>query len=224
MLHLSPVISSIFSMLITVSLLLNFVMLGSRWLEKYVLAFAAESWIIAILSIGIGYYSGIDDLYFVGGLTLVFRGILLPWLLTRMVNKLEIKRELHSIIPASTSLILCILLVVFSYVVSTHLAKELHLTNNILILALVAMLSIKLIGFLLLAIRDQAISKILALLVIENGIFMGSLFLVPGMPMFIELVILFDLLIVVSSFGVLVNYLSIYLGSTSTRELKQLVG
>jgi hydrogenase-4 component E len=224
MLQLNPVATSLFSILIIVSLLLNFVMLGSHWLKNYVLAFAAESWIIAGLSVGIGYFSGLEDLYVVGILTLLFRGMILPWLLTRMVNKLEIKRELHSLIPPSSSLILCIVLVVFAFIVSTQLAKQLQLTNNILILALMAMLSIKLIGFLLLAVRDQAISKILALLVLENGIFLGSLFLIPGMPMFIELVILFDLLIVVASFSVLVNYLHTHVGSTSTKELKRLVG
>lgn len=224
MLQLNPIALSIFSILIIVSLLLNFVMLGSHWLKNYVLAFASESWIIAILSIGIGYFTGIHDLYIVGILTLLFRGLILPWLLTRMVNRLEIKRELHSIIPPSSSLIICIALVVFAFIIATQLAKQLQLTNNILILALMTMLSIKLIGFLLLAVRDQAISKILALLVLENGIFLGSLFLIPGMPMFIELVILFDLLIVVASFGVLVSYLHAHVGSTSTRELKRLVG
>jgi hydrogenase-4 component E len=224
MLQLSPLATSIFSIFIIISLLLNFVILGSHWLKNYIYAFAVESWVIAGLSVGVGYYTGITDLYFVGVLTLLFRGIVLPWLITRMVNKLEIKRELHSIIPPSSSLILGLMLVVFAFVVSTQLAKQMGLTNNIVILALIVMLSIKLTGFLLLAIRDQAISKILALLVLENGIFLGSLFLVPGIPIFIELVILFDLLIVVASFGVLINYLHIHVGSTSTKELKRLVG
>ena len=65
----------------------------------------------------------------------------------------------------------------------------------------------KLIGFLLLAVRHEAISQILGLLVLENGIFLGSQILVPGMPLLIELVSLFDLLIVVACFGVLVRYL-----------------
>ena len=67
------------------------------------------------------------------------------------------------------------------------------------------MLSMKLIGFLMLAVRHEAISQILGLLVLENGIFLGAQILVPGMPLLIELVILFDLLIVVACFGVLVQ-------------------
>jgi len=82
----------------------------------------------------------------------------------------------------------------------------------------------KLTGFLLLAIRDQAISKILALLMLENGIFLGTQFLVPAMPLLFELVILFDLLIVVASFGVLMRYLQTHVGSTSARHIQRLVG
>jgi hydrogenase-4 component E len=44
------------------------------------------------------------------------------------------------------------------------------------------------------------------------------------MPLLIELVILFDLLIIVACFGVLVSYLMTHVGSTNTLDLKRLVG
>jgi len=44
------------------------------------------------------------------------------------------------------------------------------------------------------------------------------------MPLLIELVLLFDLLVIVVSFGVLVRYLMVHVGSTSSRELTRLVG
>jgi hydrogenase-4 component E len=47
---------------------------------------------------------------------------------------------------------------------------------------------------------------------------------VPGMPLLLEVVILFDLLIVVACFGVLVRYLMANAGTTSSRELRRLVG
>ena len=59
---------------------------------------------------------------------------------------------------------------------------------------------------------------------LENGIFLGSQILVPGMPLLIEMVILFDLLIIVACFGVLVGYLMTHAGTTSSLELKRLVG
>lgn len=64
----------------------------------------------------------------------------------------------------------------------------------------------------------------MGLLVLENGIFLGAQILVPGMPLLIEIVMLFDLLIVVACFGMLVQYLVAHVGSTSTLSLKRLVG
>jgi hydrogenase-4 component E len=94
----------------------------------------------------------------------------------------------------------------------------------VVVLALTIMLSMKFLGFLMLAVRDEAISQILGLLVLENGIFLGSQILVPGMPLLIEIVILFDLLIVVACFGMLVRFLVVHAGTTSSRELNRLVG
>ena len=128
------------------------------------------------------------------------------------------------ILQPSTSLVIGALLVMFALAVSYRISADLGLELTVIVLALTVMLSMKLIGFLMLAVRHEAISQILGLLVLENGIFLGSQILVPGMPLLIETVILFDLLIIVACFGVLVGYLITHVGSTSTRELKRLVG
>ena len=146
-------------------------------------------------------------------LTLLFRGLLLPYLIWRIIRRLNVDREIpcdpaaeHQ--PgsrrASSS---CSRLTV-----SFRVAGGLPPRATVAVLALTVMLSMKLIGFLMLAVRHEAISQILGLLVLENGIFLGTQILVPGMPLLIEIVILFDLLIVVACFGVLVGYLLTHVG------------
>lgn len=222
--HLTPLASSLFSLLAIGSLLLAFVMLGSRWLKDYLLAFTAESWLIALLSGTVGYYGNYHELYFIAVLTAVFRGMLLPYLIWRIIVRLEVERELHVVLQPSSSLVAGALLVLFAFVISNHLGNILGFGGTVVVLALTVMLSMKLIGFLMLAVRHEAISQVLGLLILENGIFLGSQILVPGMPMLIELVLLFDLLVIVVSFGVLVRYLVAQVGSTSSRELRRLVG
>jgi len=222
--HLGPIASSLFSLLAIASLLLSFVMLGSRWLKNYLYAFAAESWVIAALSATIGYYGNYPELYLIAILTLLFRGLLLPYLIWRIIRRLEVDREIHEILQPSSSLVIGALFVMFALAVSYRVATAYHLELTVAVLALTVMLSMKLIGFLMLAVRHEAISQILGLLVLENGIFLGSQILVPGMPLLIELVILFDLLIIVACFGVLVGYLLTHVGTTSTLDLKRLVG
>jgi hydrogenase-4 component E len=222
--HLDPLASSLFSLLAITSLLLSFVMLGSRWLKNYLYAFAAESWAIAALSALVGYYGNYPELFLIAILTLLFRGVLLPYLIWRIIRRLAISREIHEILQPSSSLVIGAFAVMFALAVSYRVASEFHMELTVAVLALTVMLSMKLIGFLMLAVRHEAISQILGLLVLENGIFLGSQILVPGMPLLIELVILFDLLIIVACFGVLVSYLLTLVGTTSTLELKRLVG
>jgi hydrogenase-4 component E len=81
-----------------------------------------------------------------------------------------------------------------------------------------------LIGFLMLAIRTEAVSQIFGLLVLENGLRLGAQLLIPGMPLLIELVILADVLAAVACLGVLVRYLLTQFGTASTAGLKRLVG
>lgn len=222
--QLSPLATSLFSLLAIGSLLLSFVMLGSRWLKDYLLAFMAQSWLIAGLSACVGYYGHYTELFLIAILTALFRGVLLPWMIYRVVVRLNVERELHERLSPSFSLVLGALLTLFAFVVSSHLADSLHMSGTIVVLALTVMLSMKLIGFLMLAVRGEAISHILGLLVLENGIFLGSQILVPGMPLLIELVILFDLLVVVACFGILVRYLVVHTGATNARALRRLVG
>ena len=222
--HLDPLAASIFSLMAIVSLMLAFVMLGSRWLNNYLYAFAAESWVIAALSATVAFYGNYPELYLIAILTALFRGLLLPYLVWRIIGRLNVAREIHEILQPSSALVVGALAVIFALVVSYHVGQSLGLAGTIAVLALTIMLSMKLIGFLMLAVRHEALSQILGLLVLENGIFLGAQILVPGMPLLIEIVILFDLLVVVACFGVLVRYLVAHVGSTSSLDLKRLVG
>ncbi len=222
--HVSSLQASIFSLLAIFSLLLAFVMLGSHWLKNYVYAFAAESWLIAALSAAVAYFGGYTELYVIAILTAVFRGLVLPYLLMRIVQRLNVRREIHAVLQPSSSLVVGALLVMFAFVIANHMNFQTSTAGEVVILALTIMLSMKLLGFLMLAVRDEAVSQILGLLVLENGIFLGSQILVPGMPMLIEIVILFDLLIIVACFGMLIRYLLVHAGTTSSRQLNRLVG
>jgi len=224
-LHFSPVAASLFSTLAILSLILTFVMLGSRWLKNYLYAFTLQSWLIALLSAAVGYYANVPELYLIALFTVFFRGVVLPYLLWRIIRRYHVDREIHEIIRPSSALIIGAVLVIFALVVSRHIGVSLGAgSNSVVILALTVMLSIKLIGFLMLSIRHEAISQILGLLILENGIFLGSQILVPEMPLLLELVTVFDLLVAVSCFGVLVNYLMADIGSTSSLRLKRLRG
>jgi hydrogenase-4 component E len=220
----SPLFDSLFSLLAIASLLLAFVILASRWVRRYLQAFALQSWMIAGISAAVAVAGHYPELYLVALLTVLFRGCVLPWLLWRLVGRLDVERELHLTIQASTSLVVGALAVLFALVVANRLAAALGLTDTVVVLALTVMLAMDLIGFLMLAVRHEAISQVLGLLVLENGAFLGAQILIPGMPLFIEIVLLFDVLIMVLCFGLLARRLQSHLGATSSTALRRLVG
>ena len=222
--HLDPLAASIFSLITIASMLLSFVMLGSRWLKDYMYAFGIQSWLIALLSALVGYYGHYPELYLIAILTALFRGLLLPYLVLRILRRLHVERELHLALQPSSSLIVGAICVILSLVLAFRISTAIGFPENIVVLALMAMFTMKLVGFLILSIRHEAVSHILGLMLLENGIFLGSQILIPGMPMLIELVVLFDLLVAVACFGVLVRYLLARVGSTSSLELKRLIG
>ena len=222
--HLDPLAASIFSLMAIVSLLFAFIMLGSRWLDNYLYAFAAESWVIAGLSASVGYYAGYPELYLVAILTGLFRGLLLPYLLWRIIKRLDVNRELHEILRPSSALVVGALAVVFALVVAYRIGSELGLAGTVAVLALTVMLSMKLIGFLMLTVRHEAISHILGLLVLENGIFLLALLATYGVPFIVELGVFLDILVAVLIMEVFVyrikdNFDSIDVGRL--RELKE---
>jgi hydrogenase-4 component E len=219
-----PLAGSLFSLLVIMSLLLSFVMLGSRWLKNYLYAFAAQSWSIAFLSATVGYFAGYPELYLIAGVTGLFRGLVLPYLIWRIIRRLAVSREIHEILQPASALVVGTFFVVFALFVSYRVSALFQLGTTMVPLALTVMLAMMLIGFLALASRYEAVTQILGLLLLENAIFLGSQVLLPGMPLLIELVILFDLLIVVACFGVLISYLVRHAGTTSVLSLKRLVG
>jgi len=222
--HLDPLAFSLFSLEAITALLLSFVMLGSRWLKNYLYAFAAESWTIALLSVTAAFFGHYPELYGIAALTFFFRGIALPILLWRIIRRLEVDREIHAVLQPSSSIVVGAFFVMFAFAVSFRIVERLNVDVQITVLALTVMLSMMLIGFLILSVRHEAMSQVLGLLVLDNGIRIGAQILVPGMPLLLELVVLFDLLVVVACFGVLVSYLETHAGTTSALALKRLVG
>ncbi|MFZ0487252.1 MAG: hypothetical protein WAL83_09655, partial [Arenicellales bacterium] len=178
--HFTPLAASLFNLTAIASLLLSFVMLGSRWLRDYMYAFGLQSWLIALTSATMAYYAHFPELYLVAVLTALFRGLLLPYLILRILQRIGADRELHVILQPSTALVVGAAAVVLALAVAYRIGDAIGTTSPVVILALTVMLSMKLIGFLMLSVRHEAISHILGLMILENGIFLGSLVLIPG--------------------------------------------
>lgn len=209
-------------LLVALILLSSFVMLSSRWISFYIHAYGFQSFLIFILTLVLGIESQNIDLYFVAFLTLFVRTIIVPYILLKMIKKFSIKEEVKLIIKIPLSIISGLLLTVFAYFLIYRLISP--FSPKIVINASSIALSLIFIGFFMIISRFTTITHILGLLVIENGIFLLSVVVVPTLPIIVELVVLFDILVTVAAMLILSMFMKMRTGSFSTTMLNRLVG
>jgi hydrogenase-4 component E len=81
-----------------------------------------------------------------------------------------------------------------------------------------------LVAFLLMVVRPYAPSQLLGFLALENAVSVASLVIAAGLPIILALLLLFDVLVGVLVFVVLVQYLAVARTAVRTDVLNRLTG
>ena len=87
-----------------------------------------------------------------------------------------------------------------------------------------AAFAVFLIGFFMMLNRRKALTQVLALLTLENGVFLAAICLTYGMPLIVELGIFFDVLVAVLVLGILVFRIRESFESMDVSKLRRLRG
>jgi hydrogenase-4 component E len=154
-------------------------------------------------------------------LTVSLKGILIPWFLMRTVDRIGIHREIEPFLNVPASLLICLGLTVIGYRVSTGFQEGAEGVSHHLI---GVALSILLIGLFLMVTRRKAITQILALLTVENAVFLVAVGVTTGMPLIVELGISFDVILAVLILGILVHRIVDRFESMDVSRLSNLKG
>ena len=135
------------------------------------------------------------------GVVLLIKGIAIPVYLAWAIGRLGIRDDAGTFLSPTPSLLLGCGLLGAGYFAAPFFATPTlgHTGAAGMTLALV------LVGMLLMIGRRLAISQVLGFLVMENGIFLYGLTQTPGMPLLVEMGVIFDVLV-----GVLVAGLVIF--------------
>ncbi len=214
------------TMMAALVLVLQIMMVGQRWLVTNIRAFGVQSFLLAAIAATIAYFNHAPQIYIVAALTLVFKAIFLPLVLERLVQRIEIRQEIEPFVNVPISVIVSGLLTLLAYVVaeSFHRPEETtgpaSLGHNTLAVAI----ALFLIGFFMMVNRRKALTQVLGLLCLENGLFLAAISLTYGMPLLIELGITFDLLVAVMVLGILVYRIRETFDSMDVSKLSRLRG
>jgi hydrogenase-4 component E len=207
-------------------LVLQIMMVTQRWLITSIRSFALQSFLLACIATTIAYYNNAPHIYAAAALMLVVKVIALPVLFEKLARRIEIHQEIEPLVNAPISVITAGLLTLLAYVVaeSFHRPDEplgpASLGHNTLAVAI----AIFLIGFFMMLNRRKALSQVLALLSLENGIFLAAISLTYGMPMIVEVGIFFDVLVGGVVLAILVYQIRDTFDSMDVSRLSRLKG
>ena len=202
-------------------LVVQLLMVVQKMLLTNIRLFALQSLMLAGIATIIAYFHNATHVYWVAGLTLVGKVFFLPWLLNRLVRRIQIHQEIEPLVNATASMLLCGGFTLLGYIVARPFTSLERLGNNTLGIAITLFLT----GFFLMFNRRKAITQVLALLTVENGVMLAAVALTTyGMPLVVELGIFFDVMVAVMVLGILVYRIRENFASMDVSKLSQLRG
>ena len=198
-----------------------YLMVAEKALFTTIRLYGAQSWLLGIVATTTALSEGRSELFVMAVLTIALKGMLIPWFLMRVIDRIGIRREVEPFLNVPASLMVCVGLTVVGYRVSTGFPVGAHGVSHHLIGVALSML---LIGLFLMVTRKKAITQILALLTVENAVFLVALGVTSGMPLVVELGISFDVILAVLILGILVHRIVGRFESMDVSRLSKLKG
>lgn len=152
-------------------------------------------------------------------ITTIIKVIVLPWLLWKLKQFLQLSGRIETILNKPTLLVLATILLLFALILGHEMAAFLpHLS----IAGFSFALANTFIALLLIIVRRKTVTQIIALLVLENSIFILAAALSTGFPWFIELGMSFDVLMGIMIFALFLIRIQHEYGSFQVHHLEKL--
>jgi hydrogenase-4 component E len=202
-----------------VLLLLAFAMISQRRVLSLIHLFTMQGATLVVSTAVVGYVTRQPHLYVSAGITFVLKVLVIPFLLHRVIDRLEVRWDLESLINIPTTMLIGILLVIFAFNLAMPIAQ---LSSTISRGSLGIALACVLLSFLMMITRAKAVPQVIAFLSMENGLFFAATSATYGMPMVVELGIALDVLIGVLILGVFMFQIREQFDSLDIRHLERL--
>jgi hydrogenase-4 component E len=214
--HYAP---QLVNLLAAVLLLLAFAMLSQRRILSLINLFAAQGVVLFLATVLVASITGQSHLYWSAGVTLLLKVLLLPWILHRLIRRLNVKWDVETLLNIPTTMLVGIVLVILAFNLAAPISQ---LAGTVTRATLgIAMASV-LLSFLMMITRSKAVPQVVGFLSMENGLFFAATAAVYGMPMVVELGVALDVLVASLILGVFLFQIRERFDSVDTRHLEKL--
>jgi hydrogenase-4 component E len=178
--------------------LVSFLQLYQDRLSALINIFAVHA---MVLTASVAWQAFIQDaphLYITAAIAFVFKAVIIPVALRRMIVRLGIHRELDNVVGVGPTMLAGMGLVALSMVVMLRVTPEADpLAREDLAFAL----SVVLLGLLMMVTRRNAVSQVIGFMSLENGLVLAATG-AKGMPLVVEISVAFSVLIAFIVIGI----------------------
>jgi hydrogenase-4 component E len=178
--------------------LVSFMMLYQDRLYALLNIYALHALVLALAVAWRAHAADAPHLYVTAMIALVFKAIIIPVVLHRIIVRLGIHREIETVVGIGPTMLAGMGLVALSMVVMLRVTAQADpLAREDLAFAL----SIVLLGLLLMVTRRNAVSQVVGFMSLENGLVLAATG-ARGMPLVVEISVAFSILIAFIVIGI----------------------
>ncbi|MCP5420661.1 MAG: hydrogenase-4 component E [Gammaproteobacteria bacterium] len=176
----------------------SFLLLYQDRLYALLNTYALHALLLALVVSWQAYSHDAPHLYVTAGIALIFKAIIIPVVLHRIIQRLGIQRTIEQVLGVGLNMLVGVLLVALAIIVMLPVtAASEALVREDLIFAL----SIVLLGLLMMITRRNAVSQVVGFMSMENGLVLAAVG-ASGMPLVVEISIAFSVLIALIVIGI----------------------
>ena len=211
--------SQLINLFAAMLLLVAFAMLSQRRVLSLIRLFTLQGATLVAGATVMAYATAQPHLYYSAALTFLLKVLLLPWILHRLINRLDVKWDVEPLINIPATMLIGIVLVIFAFSLAAPISQ---LSTSVARSTLGIALASVLLSFMMMITRAKAIPQVIGFLALENGLFFAATSATYGMPMVVELGIALDVLVGAVILGVFMFQIREQFDSLDIRHLEKL--
>lgn len=202
-------------------LLLEFMMLRTALFRAQIRLYAFQSLAVSVLAAIVASGRNIPELYVLAGVSLLLKVIIVPGVMFRFLRNSRAEIAGSGALGVASEIILALVVAGIGF----FTVGGFGIRSPVLPAAALSLsFAVVLVSFVLMIVRRDVVSQAIGFFSLENGASLASLVVAAGMPLILEVAFLFDLLVAVVVFGVLIRVHTRRTSSLSTITLNRLRG
>ncbi|HEX4058997.1 MAG TPA: hypothetical protein VHX87_11880 [Galbitalea sp.] len=202
-------------------LLIEFGMLRASLFRSQIRLYAVQSATVSVLAFVVAAGRNLPDLYVLAAVSFLLKAIVVPAVMLRLLRGAKTEIAGSGALGVASEVVISIVVAAFGF----FAIGALGIHSSVLpTTALSLSVAVVLVAFVLMIVRRDVVSQAIGFFSLENGVSMASLVVAAGLPLIVEVAFLFDLLVAVVVFGVLIRVQSNRGKTLSTTGLDRLRG